>query len=97
MLKIGDFGLATNEENFKDDKGTLQYMAPEYFDDSKTTYTNSVDIWAFGVIMHLLFFRELPYKGEGDSLKISVIENEYKFPEPNNLSESTKKMLKMCF
>ena len=47
--------------------------------------------------MHLLFFKELPYKGEGDSLKIIVVENEYKFPEPNNLSESTKKMLKMCF
>ncbi|XP_030603718.1 interferon-induced, double-stranded RNA-activated protein kinase isoform X2 [Archocentrus centrarchus] len=54
-VKIGDFGLVTNEN--EDDaeertvyKGTPSYMAPEQKSKSPTLYDRKVDIFAFGLI-----------------------------------------------
>lgn len=55
-VKIIDFGLGERQMLLKanDDNqaGTLIYMAPEMA--FKHEYTKSVDIWAVGIIMHLL-------------------------------------------
>lgn len=52
-LKLGDFGLATfNDEMFKNKKsicGTPNYIAPEVID--KKEYGFEVDLWATGVVM----------------------------------------------
>ena len=54
-IKIGDFGLSKilNETNYAQTKvGTYVYMAPEIYNGEK--YTNKVDIWALGCIIHEL-------------------------------------------
>ena len=54
-IKIGDFGLSKilNETNYAQTKvGTLVYTAPEIYNGEK--YTNKVDIWALGCIIHEL-------------------------------------------
>ena len=55
-VKIIDFGFGDQKgtalESYDDHVGTLIYMAPEVA--SKKDYTKSVDIWAVGIIMHLL-------------------------------------------
>ena len=59
-LKITDFGLSTLFEDHDSWCGSPPYMAPEYFaPDCKKT--NSVDIWAFGVILYELLFGEHPF------------------------------------
>lgn len=49
-LKIADFGFASSEVDFSDEKGTPNYMAPEIFGEKpyKGTY---VDIFAAGVVL----------------------------------------------
>jgi calcium/calmodulin-dependent protein kinase I len=55
-IKIIDFGLCErqllNKFNTDEQAGTLIYMAPEVA--ARHEYTKSVDIWAMGIIMHLL-------------------------------------------
>ena len=55
-IKIIDFGLCErqllNRANTEEQAGTLIYMAPEVA--MHQEYTKSVDIWALGIIMHLL-------------------------------------------
>ena len=54
-IKIGDFGLSKilNKTNYAKTKvGTYVYMAPEMYNSEK--YTNKVDIWALGCIIHEL-------------------------------------------
>ena len=55
-IKIIDFGLCERQllmkVNTEEHAGTLIYMAPEVA--SKSEYTKSVDIWALGIIMHLI-------------------------------------------
>jgi calcium/calmodulin-dependent protein kinase I len=55
-IKIIDFGLCERsllmKVNEEPHAGTLIYMAPEVA--SKLEYTKSVDIWALGIIMHLI-------------------------------------------
>jgi serine/threonine protein kinase len=38
-------------------RGTAGYRAPELLDEDDAKYTNKVDIWAFGCIVHELVFR----------------------------------------
>lgn len=46
--------------------GTLTFMAPEIVQNKK--YTKSVDVWAIGIIMHLVLTGgKHPYKSEDES------------------------------
>ena len=56
-IKIGDFGISkqlttSNEYTYTSNKGTINYMAPEIFGDSKIS--KKVDIWALGCILYEL-------------------------------------------
>ena len=55
-IKIIDFGLCERQlllkANTEEQAGTLIYMAPEVA--ARHEYTKSVDIWAIGIIMHLV-------------------------------------------
>ena len=69
-LKIADFGLSTIcpsviTETINDKVGTLLYMAPEQTDFS--SYGKKVDVWAWGVIMHLLLTGKHPIHAKGDT------------------------------
>lgn len=55
-IKIIDFGFGNCQKlsnaSYDDHVGTLKYMAPEVA--GKAEYTKSVDIWAIGIIMHII-------------------------------------------
>ena len=66
-VKIIDFGLGERQMLLKanDDNqaGTLLYMAPEVV--FKHEYTKSVDIWAIGIIMHIMLTGKHPFYVKG--------------------------------
>jgi serine/threonine-protein kinase len=69
-LLLADFGVA-HEENYDLTEtgltlGTLEYMAPEQFNDAKRV-TAAADIYSLGIIMFQLITRKLPFghRGEG--------------------------------
>ena len=50
VYKIGDFGFASQKQEYDIAMGTIPYMAPEML--IKGKYTSKVDIWSLGVIAH---------------------------------------------
>ena len=57
-IKIADFGLSTNSIIMKTLAGTKEYIAPEQA--KFHNYTNSVDVWALGIILDEMI-HGLPY------------------------------------
>ena len=43
--------------------GSLQYAAPELFDQSASVFSPAADIWAFGVVLYALLTAGLPFNG----------------------------------
>jgi serine/threonine protein kinase len=69
-VKLGDFGLAkkqTDETAYRTHTGTERYMAPELYgyvpglSEETSEYTNAVDIWALGCVVHRILTRSLPF------------------------------------
>ena len=61
IIKLGDFGISRQYKNIKftTNKGTIGYAAPEQ---SLPSYDPSkCDLWAIGVIIYFLKFKELPF------------------------------------
>lgn len=65
-LKVGDYGLckslSTSQRQTKA-VGTVHYMAPEI---STGNYSQSIDIYACGVILHELLTGDVPFDGESE-------------------------------
>jgi WNK lysine deficient protein kinase len=60
-IRIGDFGLSTNETNYSEIMlGTPGWMAPEMFDPD-VDYTPTVDVFAFGMCVLEILTHEYPY------------------------------------
>lgn len=62
-LKLGDFGLATQEKWCYDTSvGSDRYMAPEQYDSAGAGYSPAeADIWAIGVILLNILFSKNPF------------------------------------
>lgn len=64
-IKIGDFGISKrigeNTTSLHTEVGTAKYMAPEILDEDNFTYTNAVDMWAFGCVIYLLLGWTMPF------------------------------------
>jgi len=67
--KVADFGLSRVVENGMEASemmtrcvGTWRWMAPEVF--SSTTYTESIDVYSFAILMYELLTRAIPYADE---------------------------------
>jgi serine/threonine protein kinase len=75
-VKIADFGVSKFADGKTDVRsmgvGTPGYMAPEIFPDQagdEPNYTNAVDMWSLGCLLHFLLTKELAfptYKNLGD-------------------------------
>jgi calcium/calmodulin-dependent protein kinase I len=69
-IKLIDFGLGNQQANSMQLNdmycGTLTFMAPEIIQNKK--YSKSVDVWAIGIIMHLVLTGgKHPIKSEDDT------------------------------
>jgi len=51
-------------------------MAPEVIKNKH--YDMKADVWSFGVILHEILFREIPY-AEKDASEVSILLNEGKY------------------
>ena len=63
-VKIGDFGLATIGYDTKGYLGTYFFMSPEHRTMMFRTY--KTDIWAFGIVTYMLYFKQHPLCGKMD-------------------------------
>ena len=52
-MKLIDFGLGLDQKKADIYCGTITYMAPEVVN-TRGVYGKSVDIWAIGIIMHMV-------------------------------------------
>ena len=70
-LRIGDFGLSAtrNTTHVQSVLGTPEFMAPELYDES---YTEAVDIYAFGMCLLEMVTREYPYQECSNAAQISL-------------------------
>jgi len=67
--KVSDFGLAKYAEITSTTLGTPVYEAPEIL--SKTPYTNAVDVWAFGCIVHEMASLSLAFTSVNEIVNVS--------------------------
>jgi len=68
VIKIGDFGISKRVQNndtvLRTHCGTVAYMAPEVLtanDDEDPKYTNAVDIWSLGCVVHKIVTGHTPF------------------------------------
>jgi len=64
QLKLADFGLSmrvAKGQNLSGVVGSPAYVAPEVL---AGTYSEKVDVWAAGVLLHALLIGVLPFRGE---------------------------------
>lgn len=102
--KLTDFGLAKVKTQSKTTSkapgssvGTIAWMAPELFG-LKPKYSESSDIYAYGMTAWELSSRETPYQDVGD---VSIIKDAVKSGEradiPSNCPETFSKLIKACW
>ena len=97
-VKICDFGLArfkadlnTGSSQFS---GTPTYMAPELF--NKTSYSEKVDVFAFGTLLWEIICREIPYNGlDPLDIKEQVVAGE-PLPIPYNVNKTVASLIHDC-
>ncbi|KAK4329720.1 putative serine/threonine-protein kinase IKS1 [Rhodotorula toruloides] len=93
--QLSDFGSATNDSYHRErhgGSGTLAYTPPEAFTPSPTTGAlpspdRASDMWALGLILHLLCFFSLPFgeaREEGDTMKLEEEVRAYKGFNPTD-------------
>ena len=80
-LKIIDFGLSRilgKSEYSNDPYGSLCFKAPELIE--HLPYDFKVDIWAIGVTIYYLVYKELPFeKGSKEEIKFNIVHEKVPF------------------
>lgn len=69
--KLGDFEFATDEADITKSLHTLQYMAPEVYDNyqnHRLTYTNACDVWSLGATLYVSICGHFPFKFSGKTI-----------------------------
>ena len=101
-VRLCDFGLAI-ENGVKETKnicGTLHYIAPELYEKKigGNKYSFETDIWAFGVVLYLLFFRKTPFKLEPKKKKEYNIQSLFEnIPKDSHISKEALELIKSIF
>lgn len=102
-IKIIDFGIAGAITTLKWedlDTGSLAYMAPECFINTKNQkFDGRLDVWSTGVILYGMLVGELPFKGASPSDTIESIKaGKYRLPTAitAELSPECISVLKRC-
>ncbi|KAH7524319.1 hypothetical protein FEM48_Zijuj06G0106800 [Ziziphus jujuba var. spinosa] len=74
-IKLADFGLAmriSNGQNLTGLAGSPAYVAPEVL---LGKYSEKVDIWSAGVLLHVLLVGRLPFQGDSLEAVFEAIKN----------------------
>ncbi|SYZ64465.1 mitogen-activated_protein_kinase_kinase_3 (plasmid) [Leishmania braziliensis MHOM/BR/75/M2904] len=82
VVKIADFGLsvfAGNEQCLTTCCGTLHFMAPEIL--LEKNYGKPVDMWAMGVMTHVMFLGRYPFQARTETALTKDICRGYRLPE----------------
>ena len=102
VVKIIDFGLSRilgKYELSNDPYGSLCFKAPELIE--HLPYDFKVDIWAIGISIYYLVYKELPYeKGTKEEIKYNIVHENVPFYRNNfiqnfNYYEETNKLEKI--
>ena len=100
-IKLIDFGCSKiftkKNQNFKDEIGTLYYLAPEVLNNH---YNEKCDIWSCGVIMYILLSGEIPFKGATEvEIEEKIKKGRYCFYNYlfKNISFEAKDLMRQCF
>ncbi len=68
MVKIADFGFASNSSQLMTNLGTAPYMAPELYSEEEGTYNCKVDVWSLNTCLYKMLTKNLYFwsinKGE---------------------------------
>jgi len=102
--KICDFGysrrLEKSEAYTEQDSGPIRWMAPECLFPSKNgkrIYSYFADVWMFGILLHEIFSRKIPYANLAvTEVVLGLGNNKLKPTIPSNLPEISVLMEK-CF
>jgi serine/threonine protein kinase len=107
IFKIGDFGLAKDNNYAASFCGTGLFMAPEILDSQQyklvgKKYDYKVDLWSLGVILFYLLFREYPFRNGVNALKDIKVKcipsfQTDKHVKCNHISLETKNLFKQIF
>lgn len=73
VVKVVDFGISGLSTGLKSeaDAGSLDYMAPEYFNGSHKGVHPGVDVWALGCMLYGMVCGRLPF---GDTSEAKIVE-----------------------
>jgi serine/threonine-protein kinase len=95
IVKIFDFGLARNtgkEAATQGFVGTHGYAAPELYSYSQVSFTNAVDVYAFGAVAYYLACNDLP----GAMKRVPPGQIEKNIFSKINISEELSLLLSSC-
>jgi hypothetical protein len=105
VVKVIDFGLSRilgKFENSTDPYGSLCFKAPELI--KHDPYDFKVDVWAIGITIYYLVYKELPFeKGSKEDIKYGIVHENESYPRnnfimnpnPNNYYDGNTKIKKL--
>ena len=97
LYKLGDFGFAVKKQMNEEIVGTPIFMSPELF--REETYGSEVDVWAYGLLVHYLLFKEHYFMENTESkVKKRVLETRYTLSpqQRSKISPATADLLTRC-
>jgi mitogen-activated protein kinase kinase kinase 11 len=98
--KLADFGVATDSKNMDEDKtaetGTYRWMSPEVIRHEK--YTQTADVFSYGVLLWQLLTREVPFAAVGQiEAAAAVALEDRRCPMPAGTPEGIQDLIEQCW
>jgi serine/threonine protein kinase len=98
IVKLIDFGIAgvcTKGREDVQESGTMEYMPPELFEQSKVTSSPSQDVWAIGIMFYTMIYGTLPFRGKTDKeLREKIKEAKLVFPKGVPITQESKDIIR---
>ena len=94
-----DFGLAVTKSKSNlasGQAGTAQWMAPEIL--AGGDYHEAADVYSFGIIMHEIVSRQVPYKGmNAAQVSVAVLTRGMRPPVPPHCPSQYAALMQACW
>lgn len=87
-VKLGDFGLTRFSWEVLGEFGTVEYAAPELLTRDTKADPFKADMWALGVVLYTLLFKEFPFDGKNSKIiKSKILNDEISFESEESETE----------